>query len=121
MYNALKKWKKTVFDKKVRSAMRGHFEQEKIQFELELNRRIRLRFKRQKMYKEPAGSIDIGIVQKKLAKKFHRTAIAQQVRKRMDQYNVTSALGSDIAHQILDHQDYGEEYREWKRKKQLEN
>ena len=54
VYNALKKWKKNVFDKKVRMAMRLQFEQKNIQFELELNRRIRLRFKRLKVFKEPA-------------------------------------------------------------------
>lgn len=52
VYNSLKKWKKEVFDLKIKTAMRQHFEQFRIKFDMELNRRIRLRFKRQKSFKE---------------------------------------------------------------------
>ena len=55
IYNSLKKWKKEMFDKKVKATMRQHFEQHKIEFELELNRRLRYRLRRLKVYREPSS------------------------------------------------------------------
>ena len=52
IYNSLRKWKKNIFDKKIRVIMRQQFEQEKIKFELDLNRRIRARFRRLKSFKD---------------------------------------------------------------------
>ena len=55
VYNSLRKWKKNVFDKKVKTSMRLSFEQDKIEFELELNRRIRHFQKSIKMNRKPTS------------------------------------------------------------------
>lgn len=95
--------------------MRLKLEQFKIEFELELNRLIRLRFKRQKSFRE--GKLDLHKdVQKKkeFPLKFNK---AQQIRQKMEELNVMEVLQAEIFKKLLDQTDYGPEFTEWKKLK----